>query len=91
MEVVKIDEGLLAQGVQQYDSTMTDENRAVRDPVITPFALAMKLGGYTAVTHSGGATLLRECPHCRSKYSTQYQKNGLVFWGCPHCKTISQQ
>lgn len=72
-----------------YEKTMNDQNRGVRDPVITPFAFEMKLAGYVDFPrHPGRCSELRECPKCKNKYSTRYQKNGVVFWGCPHCRTI---
>lgn len=91
--VTKIDSAVLKQAQQQYDESMTDENRIVRDPVITPFGMAMTLSGYTQVMKSGCNTL-RSCTICpvgKGSYSAKYTKNGEVVWGCPHCGNISEQ
>lgn len=88
-----IDPSLLAQAERQYHATMTDENRGVRDPVITPFAMAMKLSGYIEAPE-GRCSTLRSCPICpvgKGNYSTRYQKDGMIAWGCPHCQNITEQ
>lgn len=72
-----------------YQETMTDDNRQVRDDTITPFAIAMKAEGYVAVSVPSGCTTLRECPWCKGKCSTKYDKDGGSVWGCPHCNRIS--
>jgi len=72
-----------------YDETMNDQNREVRDPVITPFAFEMQLLGYVVFPrHPRTCQESRECPRCKGKHSTRYQKNGAAFWGCPHCRTV---
>lgn len=88
-----MDPRLLALAEQQYNATMSDENRGVRDPVITPFAMAMKLAGYVEVPE-GKCSMLRSCPICpvgKGHYSTRYQKDGVMVWGCPHCQNITEQ
>lgn len=87
---MKIDKDALAQAQQHYTDTLNDSNRRVRDPVITPFAMAMRLSGFAVVSHPGGCDILRECPHCRSRYSTKYSKAGTLYWGCPHCQNITE-
>lgn len=90
---MKMDPSLLAQAEQQYRDTMNDDNRAIRDPVITPFAMAMKLAGYVGMPRASGCSELRGCPFCpvgKGNYSTRYQKDGVIWWGCPHCQTISE-
>ena len=92
---MKIDPDLLTQAVNQYEVTMTEANRAVRDSVITPFSLAMELAGYEeSPTKEGGCSKLRTCPFCpvgKGNYSTRYKKPGITFWGCPHCQNITTQ
>lgn len=91
--MLKIDPSILAQAQQTYQDTMTDANRGVRDPVITPFAIAMKLSGYVEVPE-GKCSKLRACPICpvgRGNYSTRYSKGGAIWWGCPHCQSITVQ
>lgn len=91
---MKMDATILAQAREQYERTMTDENRSVRDPVITPFAIAMKMAGYVEVPENSGCSKLRACPICpvgKGNYSTRYKKNDVVAWGCPHCQTITHQ
>lgn len=91
---MRIDGKLLELGLQHYRDTMDDTNRGVRDPVITPFAMAMKIGGYVELPERpGGCSKLRSCPFCpvgRANYSTRYIKDGVVVWGCPHCQNISE-
>ena len=89
----KMDPELLAQAVRHYHATMDDANRGVRDPIITPFAIAMKLAGYTEVPE-GRCSKLRSCPICpvgKGNYSTRYSKDGIVAWGCPHCQSITTE
>jgi hypothetical protein len=88
----QIDPNILAQAVARYRATLDDENRSVRDPVITPFAWAMQAAGYAEFPAAPGrCSMLRTCPICpgaTSKYSTRYRKDGEVYWACPHCQTI---
>lgn len=51
--IVKIDSEMLAQSNMKYLKIMGDENRAVRDPVITPFGMAMELAGYVNCPEGG--------------------------------------
>ena len=90
---MKIDTSTLQQAQQQYEQTMTEESRVVRDPVITPFAIAMKIAGYRAVLGNCGCSILRACPICpvgKANYSTLYVKDGAEYWGCPHCQNITK-
>lgn len=93
--VIKLDAAILAQAQQKYQDTMTDQNRPVRDPVITPFGMAMKLAGYKEFPEQAeGCSKLRACPICpvgKGNYSTRYKKGGAVAWGCPHCQNITAQ
>jgi|TARA_R100000687_G_scaffold82859_2_gene83599 hypothetical protein len=79
----------LERGHQQYQATMTESNRVIRDSLLTPFAMAMKLEGFEAVTHPSGCMLFRECPECRETYSTKYRKAGVIYWACPHCRDVA--
>jgi hypothetical protein len=92
---MKLDIAILEQAKQQYEDTMTDANRGVRDPVITMFAMAMKIAGFIeAPDRDGGCSKLRACPICpvgKGNYSTRYKKHGVVAWGCPHCQNITDQ
>lgn len=88
---MQIDQKYLDHANADYEATLNERNRVIRDPIITPFGWAMKLAGYSPVLVVGGCTKLRSCPNCKSSYSTQYKKDGLVFWGCPHCKQISEE
>ncbi|KZN20440.1 MULTISPECIES: hypothetical protein [Pseudomonas] len=90
---MRIDSTLLVQGQQHYQNTMSDDNRAIRDPIITPFVLAMTLGGYVEIMERGACVKLRACPICpvgKGNYSSQYQKDGMLVWGCPHCQNITE-
>jgi len=83
---------VLARGQQHYRETHNDPNRGVRDPIITPFAMAMRLDGFRAILAAGGCCTLRHCPICpvgRGNYSTLYEKDGRRVWACPHCETIA--
>lgn len=92
--MLKIDPAILAQAEQKYHATMSEENRGVRDPIITPFAIAMNLAGYVEFPE-GRCSKLRGCPICpvgNSNYSTRYKNtDGAVVWGCPHCQNITKQ
>lgn len=89
---MKISADLLEQGRQQYASKLGDEAcRVLSDPVITPFVLAMKLGGYREIMVQR-CSKLRGCPICpvgKSSYSQQYEKDGQLVWACPHCQNIT--
>ena len=90
----KISLELLEQGMAVYKKILADapDRKPLTDPVITPFFNAMRAGGYTMVLnplHRGNQ--MRECPHCRSRYSTLYVKDGVRKWGCPHCHRISSE
>ena len=65
-----------------------EERSMLIDPIITPFGNGMKLDGFTPALSSSGCLILRECPSCRGSYSTKYERDGLVYWGCPHCNKI---
>lgn len=88
---MKLASEFLVMGEQRYSASMTDTNRGVRDPVITPFVLAMKAAGYKEVlVHK--CSKLRHCPICpvgKGNYSQQYEKDGRLVWACPHCQEIS--
>lgn len=89
---MQLPEHFLAQGHALYNETTNDENRAIRDPIITSFGLSMKLAGYKADINHAGCRFLRECPHCpvgRSKHSARYSKDGETVWGCPTCKQVT--
>jgi hypothetical protein len=74
---------------EKYQATMTPQNRVIRDDTISPHSIAMRASGYAHVRHHGsGCDILRECPHCKKKNSTQYTKNDATFWACPHCDRI---
>lgn len=80
---------LIKKAKLHYDETMTEKNRGVRDPIITPFFFAMKFAGYVEAPMEGmRCSLMRECPSCKNKYSTRHIKNSAYFWGCPHCQTV---
>lgn len=88
---IKMDPAILAQAQKEYEATMSDNNRGIRDPVITPFAMAMKLAGFTEYPE-GRCSKLRACPICpvgKGNYSTRYKKDGVITWGCPHCQNIT--
>ena len=75
--------------LEKYQETTTEENKILRDDTISPHSMAMRTNGYTHVKHHGsGCDILRECPHCKEKYSSKYSKNKLFFWACPHCERI---
>ncbi|WP_427047299.1 hypothetical protein [Halomonas casei] len=90
---MQLSEKVIALGRQQYDETTTDDNRAVRDPVITAFGMAMQLAGYRPVMTQSGCMDLRPCPHCpagKSSYSARYAKAGEEFWACPICTQVTK-
>ena len=89
---MKLAPEFLAQGERQCLDTMGDQNRGVRDPVITPFVLGMKAAGYQELLRQG-CSILRGCPFCpvgKSNYSQQYEKDGKLVLACPHCQEISE-
>lgn len=86
---MKLEPAVLEEAQRHYAESLNDENRRVRDPIITPFAMAMRLSGYKVVMTVGGCDQLRECPTCGNKYSTKYEKDGALFWGCPHCAAVT--
>ncbi|MCS4315558.1 hypothetical protein M2397_005892 [Pseudomonas sp. BIGb0381] len=88
---MQISSALLEQGRQRCAATMNDPNRGVRDPIITPFVMAMKLGGYVEVL-VGCCSKLRACPICpvgKGNYSQLYVKGAQTVWACPHCQNIT--
>jgi hypothetical protein len=66
--------------------------RVICDATITPFCGAMKSLGFTTKTHSNGCSILRVCSNdiCKSGNSTLYIKEDKEYWGCPHCRRISE-
>lgn len=80
---------ILAAANKHYWATMTDDNRHLRDDVLTPFGIAMKLAGYTGVLSKGGCPITRECPCCKGGYFTHYRQQKRTLWVCPECKTVS--
>lgn len=90
---MRISQNLLQQGLDQYNATMAATGRGPRDPVITPFVMAMKIGGYTEVLLNR-CSKLRACPTCpvgKGNYSQLYDKNGQQVWACPHCQNITPE
>ncbi|MGF6996781.1 hypothetical protein [Paraburkholderia sp. GAS32] len=65
-----------------------DRRRAISDPVITPFARALKAEGYAIKRtreDKDGCDLLDTCPVCRSRYLFTAIKDGQETKACPHC------
>ena len=90
---MRISQHLLEQGMYQYQASMGATNRRPRDPVITPFVMAMKIGGYTEVLVNRCAKL-RACPICpvgKGNYSQLYEKNSSRVWACPHCQNVTDE
>lgn len=90
---MQLDKALLEKGRRQYDATLNEENRALRDPIVTPFGMAMKIGGYIGILTKGDCLTFRACPICpvgKSSYSTLYEKDGIRVWACPLCLNITQ-
>jgi hypothetical protein len=88
-----ISRALLEQGRQKCAATMSDPNRGARDPIITPFVMAMKLGGYEEVLVFR-CSKLRACPICpvgKGNYSQLYVKGVQTVWACPHCENITTE
>jgi hypothetical protein len=70
-----------AQGVPFFD-------RALTDPVITPFVRALKAEGYAIKktrNDKHGCDVLGTCPACRSRYLFTAIKDGAELQACPHC------
>jgi hypothetical protein len=67
------------------------EYELVSDPVKTPFIQAMKTLGFLPLLTAQSTQILTECNHkyCKQGYATLYQKNGISYWGCPHCLRVS--
>lgn len=87
-----ISRDMLEQGQVLYQQTINADNLAVRDPVITAFAMAMRISGYEVATNNE-CSVLRSCPICpvgKGNYSTKYIKDSMVVWGCPHCQSITE-
>tara|TARA_R110002124_G_scaffold128157_2_gene288539 strand:+ start:16723 stop:16989 length:267 start_codon:yes stop_codon:yes gene_type:complete len=88
---MRIQQGLLEQGQKLYEQ-MSTEDKVLSDPVIWPFGMAMRIGGYTPAIENE-CLILRSCPICpvgKGNYSTKYQKETAVYWGCPHCQNITE-
>lgn len=88
-----ISEDALLNAVELHKKDLVDnpDKVAICDDTITPFARAMKSLGYSAVLNNR-ASKLRVCinDECKEPYSTLYLKDGVNYWGCPHCKRISE-
>jgi hypothetical protein len=63
---------------------------AVTDWTITPAAVALAARGYKQFLNNGRCSILRECPACRSKYSTKVHRDKRIYWHCPQCNTIKE-
>jgi hypothetical protein len=77
-----------ARAVMQERINQEPHRGVIGDPVITPAAIALKARGYTEFLSGGRCTILRECPDCKSKYSTKAHMNNRIVWMCPHCNTL---
>lgn len=80
---------ILAAANKHYWATMTGDNRPLRDDVLTPFGMAMKLSGYTPVISKGGCPITRECPCCKGGYFTHYRHQEQTLWVCMECQCQS--
>lgn len=86
----KLDGALLQHGRQQYESTLSDDNRAVRDPAISAFTLAMAAHGFKPVLLESGCAVLRVCPGCQSRHAGRYARGDEQVWGCSHCLSVNE-
>lgn len=81
------------QAVAEHSKYLNENphKQIVCDPIITPFSRAMTSLGFVAKIKGGGCSTLRVCANdsCKSSHSTLYSKDGVEYWGCPHCKRIS--
>jgi hypothetical protein len=65
-----------------------DRRRAISDPIITPFARALKAEGYAIKRtreDKHGCNVLGTCPACQSRYLFTAIKDGHETKACPHC------
>lgn len=69
-----------AAKVQYFDRVF-----AITDPVITPFARALRAEGFEIKKERGGCNVLDACPVCRSRYLFTAIKDGVEHQFCPHC------
>ena len=72
----------------EYKSTITPDNRIVRDDIITPRGMAMKLMGYHPTLHESGCILTGTCKDCNGT-TFQYRMSDVDYWDCPRCKNVS--
>ncbi|WP_199438372.1 hypothetical protein [Vibrio owensii] len=83
-----------AQAVEKHQAFLAanPHERVICDDTITPFAGAMKSLGFKEKLHQSGCSILRQCAFddCRKSSSTLYLKDNAEYWGCPHCKRISE-
>ena len=88
---IMISDQVLSDAKAEYLATMTADNLAVRDDVITVYSIAMKLEGYEPVLNVGGCSTLKICPDCQSSYCQKHTQRANTVWACPHCNTIRQE
>ena len=86
--VAQLSQSSIEKATTWYTTTMTDENRVVRDDKITVRGRAMKMEGYMPVTHPSGCIITGSCPVCR-KTRFKYTKQNVIYWDCPTCEKIT--
>ncbi|MFK5950200.1 MAG: hypothetical protein QM500_15655 [Methylococcales bacterium] len=79
----------LEQAKEWHKSTLTTENRMVRDDKITVRGKAMKIEGFSPVLHQSGCILGCTCSVC-NKTQFKYEKQGQTYWDCPDCEIITK-
>lgn len=85
---MKLNQTFIDEAKLELKETETVLNRGVRDPVFTPYVLALKKAGFKIVTRKSGCMELAECIVCRCNMSAVVSKNGLVYKACPWCNQI---
>ena len=88
-----MDKEVFDQAVVEHNEYLAHNphKRVICDATITPFSRAMKSLGFVEALTSSKCATLRICVNdsCKSSNSTHYKKDGVEYWGCPHCKRIS--
>lgn len=83
-EAARLAEAILAEqamGIPYYDSLA-----AITDPILTPFAQALRSEGYAIKTSRGGCIVTGTCPNCRSRELYTIEKASIQMDICPYCR-----
>lgn len=89
IKILRLTPEAIEQAQVQYKETTTVENAPRRDPIFTPFIMALKIDGFKMRLKPSKCLLLRYCNKCNSYDSTGCEKDGVKYWACPKCEEIT--